>query len=71
MTDFESDLEYNPSGATCYGLSTTSMVNWITDFVNTYRAATGRYPMIYTTNDWWTTVSVRGRLILRNLTLFI
>ena len=31
------------------------MVSWIQDFVNTYHARTGRYPMIYTNPDWWTT----------------
>jgi GH25 family lysozyme M1 (1,4-beta-N-acetylmuramidase) len=49
------DIEYNPSGATCYGLSQPAMVSWIQDFVNTYHAHTTRYPLIYTTNDWWTT----------------
>ncbi|KAG8943108.1 hypothetical protein FRC04_003188 [Tulasnella sp. 424] len=49
------DIEYNPYGATCYGLSASSMVAWIHDFANTYHAATTRYPVIYTTTDWWTT----------------
>jgi len=49
------DIEYNPSGATCYGLSPAAMVAWIADFVATYHAKTTRYPMIYSTNDWWTT----------------
>ena len=49
------DIEYNPSGATCYGLSASAMVAWIQDFVNTYHSKTSRYPMIYSTNDWWTT----------------
>ncbi|KAG8988959.1 hypothetical protein FRB94_014794 [Tulasnella sp. JGI-2019a] len=49
------DIEYNPSGATCYGLSAASMVAWIHDFANTYHSLTGRYPVIYTTTDWWTT----------------
>ncbi|KAI4141378.1 MAG: hypothetical protein L6R39_005374 [Caloplaca ligustica] len=49
------DIEYNPNGATCYGLSQASMVNWIQDFVNTYHSKTTRYPMIYSTNDWWVT----------------
>lgn len=47
------DIEYNPSGATCYGLSQSAMVAWIQDFVNTYRAKTTRYPLIYSTADWW------------------
>ena len=50
------DIEYGPT-STCYGLSQSAMVTWTTDFVNEYHALTGRYPLIYTTNDWWTTVS--------------
>ncbi|GIK05605.1 hypothetical protein Aspvir_009718 [Aspergillus viridinutans] len=49
------DIEYNPYGATCYGLSASQMASWISDFVNTYKSSTGRYPMIYTTADWWNT----------------
>lgn len=49
------DIEYNPSGSTCYGLSASAMVNWIHSFVNQYHSKTGRYPMIYTTTDWWKT----------------
>ncbi|MER5635599.1 lysozyme [Kitasatospora sp. NPDC002227] len=49
------DIEYNPYGATCYGLSQSSMVSWIRDFSNTVHSRTGRYPVIYTTTDWWTT----------------
>ncbi|KAG5721529.1 N,O-diacetylmuramidase [Termitomyces sp. T112] len=49
------DIEYNPYGAECYGLSASAMVAWITDFSNTYLTNTGRYPVIYTTTDWWTT----------------
>ncbi|CAF9930720.1 MAG: hypothetical protein HETSPECPRED_007698 [Heterodermia speciosa] len=47
------DIEYNPSGATCYGLSAAAMVSWIADFVDTYHAKTGRWPLIYSTNGWW------------------
>ena len=47
------DIEYNPSGATCYGLSTSAMTSWVEDFVSTYHTATGRYPMIYSTANWW------------------
>ncbi len=49
------DIEYNPYGATCYGLSQSAMVTWIRDFSNEVRAKVGRYPTIYTTTDWWTT----------------
>ncbi|KAK3177503.1 hypothetical protein K4F52_009700 [Lecanicillium sp. MT-2017a] len=49
------DMEYNPSGNACYGLSQASMRNWINDFVNTYHGATGRYPLLYTSTSWWKT----------------
>jgi GH25 family lysozyme M1 (1,4-beta-N-acetylmuramidase) len=49
------DIEYNPYGAECYGLSQASMVSWVKDFVSTYAAKEHVYPVIYTTTDWWTT----------------
>ncbi|WP_275408752.1 GH25 family lysozyme, partial [Actinocatenispora rupis] len=50
------DIEYNPySGGTCYGLSHAGMVSWIRDFSNTIKAKYNKYPMIYTTFDWWNT----------------
>lgn len=49
------DLESNPYGAMCYGLSKTQMTAWIADFLARYRARTGRHAVIYTTNAWWTT----------------
>jgi GH25 family lysozyme M1 (1,4-beta-N-acetylmuramidase) len=49
------DIEYNPYGAECYGLSTSGMVSWIVSFSNEYHAKTSRWPVIYTTNDWWST----------------
>ena len=48
------DIEYNPYGATCYGLSHSAMVTWIASFVNEYHARSGRWALIYTTTDWWT-----------------
>lgn len=48
------DIEYNPYGATCYGLSQSAMVSWIRDFLNTYKARTTRDAVIYTNLDWWT-----------------
>ncbi|KAF9287124.1 hypothetical protein BGZ68_002227 [Mortierella alpina] len=48
------DMEYNPYGSNkCYGLSAAAMVNWIRDFSNTYKAKTGRPPVIYTSASWW------------------
>ncbi|KAI1462972.1 glycoside hydrolase family 25 protein [Daldinia caldariorum] len=44
MLDLEGD---------CAGLSASAMVAWIRDFSNTYRAKTGRYPLLYTNPSWW------------------
>jgi GH25 family lysozyme M1 (1,4-beta-N-acetylmuramidase) len=49
------DIEHNPYGAMCYGLSTTQMRAWITDFYNTYKSRTTRDVVIYTTAGWWNT----------------
>ncbi|GAA4983650.1 lysozyme [Kitasatospora paranensis] len=47
------DIEYNPYGASCYGLSRSAMVSWIRSFSTTVHSRTGRYPVIYTTTSWW------------------
>ncbi|MEP6698059.1 MAG: GH25 family lysozyme [Pseudonocardiales bacterium] len=47
------DIEYNPYGATCYGLSASAMVMWIRAFSDEIHAKNGRYPTIYTTTNWW------------------
>ncbi len=47
------DLEKNPSGAACYGLSTRAMVGWIRDFTTEYRRLTGRDAVIYVQAGWW------------------
>lgn len=49
------DLEYNPYGPTCYGLSKPRMTAWIRDFSDTYETLTGRHPTIYTSTSWWNT----------------
>jgi GH25 family lysozyme M1 (1,4-beta-N-acetylmuramidase) len=49
------DIEYNPYGAECYGLTKAQMTSWIWDFVNEYAFDTGVYPVIYSTYDWWST----------------
>ena len=44
------DIEYNPYGGnTCYGLSKTAMVSWISAFVTEYKKKTTRDAVIYTT----------------------
>ncbi|MFI0943152.1 lysozyme [Streptomyces sp. NPDC021020] len=47
------DIEWNPYGASCYGLSAAGMVNWILSFSNEYHAKTSRWPVIYTATSWW------------------
>ena len=47
------DLEANPHGPTCYGLSRSAMVTWIAGFTRTYHALASRWPVIYTTRNWW------------------
>ncbi|KAJ7432175.1 glycoside hydrolase family 25 protein [Mycena galericulata] len=65
------DIEYNPSGAECYGLTASAMVSWISDFSDTYLAATTRYPVIYTTTDWWTTCTGNSAAFSTNNPLWI
>jgi GH25 family lysozyme M1 (1,4-beta-N-acetylmuramidase) len=48
------DIEYNPYGSTCYGLTKKQMVAWIKAFVVRYQVRTKRDAVIYTTLDWWT-----------------
>ncbi|MFF8954186.1 lysozyme [Streptomyces sp. NPDC014894] len=48
------DIEWNPYGDACYGKSQSGMVTWIRDFLNRYKARTGRDPVIYTATSWWT-----------------
>ena len=49
------DIEYNPYGPTCYGLSPQAMTDWIKAFSERVHARTSRWPMLYTTTDWWKT----------------
>jgi GH25 family lysozyme M1 (1,4-beta-N-acetylmuramidase) len=48
------DIEYNPYGSECYGLTHSQMVTWIWNFVKEYAYRWHVYPAIYTTTDWWT-----------------
>ncbi|GLY68722.1 hypothetical protein Atai01_53410 [Amycolatopsis taiwanensis] len=52
------DIEYNPYGSAdwagwCYGLSPAQVTAWIADFAGTVHDRTNRWPVIYTTNGWW------------------
>ena len=53
------DIEYNPYGTAdwtgwCYNMTPAQMVTWISDFTTTIHTRTNRWPLIYTTNGWWT-----------------
>ncbi|MHA6799713.1 lysozyme [Bounagaea algeriensis] len=47
------DIENNPYGQNCYGLSGHEMSRWLQEFSDTYNARTGRHPIIYTNAAWW------------------
>jgi GH25 family lysozyme M1 (1,4-beta-N-acetylmuramidase) len=47
------DIEYNPYGAECYGLSQPAMVSWIAQFSREVQARTGEDPIIYGPVPWW------------------
>jgi GH25 family lysozyme M1 (1,4-beta-N-acetylmuramidase) len=49
------DIESNPYGPKCYGLSKSAMVSWIASFTDTYQALTRVWPVIYTATRWWVT----------------
>jgi GH25 family lysozyme M1 (1,4-beta-N-acetylmuramidase) len=49
------DIEYNPYGAECYGLTKARMVSWISAFGAEVRNLTGQSPIIYSTANWWRT----------------
>jgi GH25 family lysozyme M1 (1,4-beta-N-acetylmuramidase) len=49
----ELDIEYNPYGPTCYGLTAARMVAWISGFIAEAQRLTGQPTIIYTTADWW------------------
>jgi GH25 family lysozyme M1 (1,4-beta-N-acetylmuramidase) len=47
------DIEYEPDGPACWGVSQSAMVDWITEFVDTYHSAEKVWPLIYSTANWW------------------
>ncbi len=60
------DIEYNPYGATCYGLSGPQMTRWVTEFSTAVHSRTGRFPIIYSTRDWWSTCTTSPNISARN-----
>ena len=47
------DIEYNPYGTECYGLSQSAMRSWIAQFSREVLAKTGEDPVIYGPVPWW------------------
>jgi GH25 family lysozyme M1 (1,4-beta-N-acetylmuramidase) len=49
------DLENDPykKKTDCYKVGIPAMIGWITRFTQRAKALTGRWPIIYTTADWW------------------
>ena len=47
------DIEYNPYGRECYGLTARAMVSWISSFNFEVKAKTGRKPILYVPASWW------------------
>ncbi|GLZ45326.1 hypothetical protein Acsp06_15110 [Actinomycetospora sp. NBRC 106375] len=47
------DIEDDPYGDQCYGMSPENMVAWIRSFSDTVAARTHRLPTIYTSLRWW------------------
>jgi GH25 family lysozyme M1 (1,4-beta-N-acetylmuramidase) len=48
------DIENNPYGAECYGLSQSAMVTWISQFIAEVQKKTSQQPIIYAPGSWWT-----------------
>ncbi len=60
------DIEYNPYGSTCYGLSRPQMTRWVNDFSTVVHSRTGRFPIIYSTRNWWSTCTTSPNISARN-----
>jgi len=65
------DIEYNPYGSTCYGLSDRQMVAWVKSFTRRYKALTGRDAVIYTTTGWWARCTGNSKAFNRTNPLWI
>lgn len=65
------DIEYNPYGRTCYGLSDRQMVAWIRSFTRRYKQLTRRDAVIYTTNHWWRRCTGNSKAFSRTNPLWI
>jgi GH25 family lysozyme M1 (1,4-beta-N-acetylmuramidase) len=55
VVDLENDPYINTetNSNACYGMSQSTMVAWITAFINEMKKDSGKTPIIYTTTGWW------------------
>lgn len=55
VVDLENDPYVNTETDSnqCYGLSQSTMVQWIAAFITEMKKDSGKTPIIYTTTDWW------------------
>ncbi len=65
------DIEYDPYGPTCYGLTPEQMTAWIASFTSRYKDLTGRDAVIYTTYGWWTQCTGNTTVFSRTNPLWI
>nr|WP_167108324.1 GH25 family lysozyme [Amycolatopsis granulosa] len=70
------DIEYNPYGSAdwpgwCYNKTPAQMTAWISDFTTTIHDRTNQWPVIYTTNGWWTNCTGGNTTIPANSPLWI
>ena len=65
------DMEYNPYGSTCYGLTKAQMQKWIKEFHDTYYQRTGRWPVIYTSTSWWNQCVGSGHGLEKTVPLWV
>ena len=63
------DVEYNPYGPVCYGLSSAQMIAWIDSFVDEYLQLTTTLPVIYTTTNWWATCTGNASGLIDSLAI--
>jgi GH25 family lysozyme M1 (1,4-beta-N-acetylmuramidase) len=71
MLPIEVDLEPDPYTRkdhtnACYGLGKRAMVSWAEVFASTVRTSTGRWPLIYTTAQWWARCAGDTRALRRD-----
>lgn len=67
------DIEYNPDSpqTPCYGLTPDQMTAWLLDFATTVDNRIGRWPVIYSTTNWWTMCTGNTPALAANCPLWI